>query len=173
MSDFKSIKYLVVDVDGTLTDSGIYYDDSGHEFKKFSTKDAAGFFAAKEAGIKTIILTGRESEATFRRMTELNVDYIFQNVKNKFDFLKAFMLDNNISKDEVGYIGDDVNDLAPMKLAGYVACPSDSCKEIIEIANYVSSINGGSGAFRDIVEHELRQNDKWCFLIDKIYSCGI
>ena len=173
MGNFKQIKYLVVDVDGTLTDSGIYYDDSGHEFKKFSTKDAAGFFAAKEAGIKTIILTGRESEATLRRMTEMKVDYIFQNVKNKYAFLKAFMLENNISKEEIGYIGDDVNDLPPMRLAGYIACPLDSCNEIIEIADYVSSIKGGAGAFREIIEHEFIKNNEWMSLIDKIYSCGV
>ena len=70
------LKYLVIDVDGTMTDAGIYYDDNGKELKKFSTKDAVGFFAAKKAGIKTIILTGRECKATSRRLSELKQSFL-------------------------------------------------------------------------------------------------
>ena len=80
MSD---IKVLVIDVDGTMTDAGIYYDETGNELKKFCTKDAAGFFAARIVGIKTMVLTGRECAATTRRMKELKVDYLCQNVKEK------------------------------------------------------------------------------------------
>ena len=76
----KDIKLIIIDVDGTLTDSGIYYDETGNELKRFSTRDAAGFFAARAAQIKTMILTGRECKATIRRMEEMKVDYIFQNV---------------------------------------------------------------------------------------------
>ena len=74
--DFEQIKYLIIDVDGTMTDAGIYYDDHGNELKKFCTRDAAGFFAAKQAGIKIMVLTGRECQAVTRRMTELKVDFL-------------------------------------------------------------------------------------------------
>ena len=74
--DWKKIKYLIIDVDGTMTDAGIYYDDHGNELKKFCTKDAVGFFAAKQAGIKTMVLTGRECQATTRRMAEMKVDFL-------------------------------------------------------------------------------------------------
>ena len=104
----KKVKLLVVDVDGTMTDAGIYYDEHGNELKKFCTKDAAGFFAAHKSGIKIMVLTGRECAATTRRVqTELKVDYLFQNVKDKLSFLKKFMQENEILKEEVGYIGDD------------------------------------------------------------------
>ena len=103
----KQIKLLVIDVDGTMTDGGIYYDEHGNEWKKFNTKDAAGFFAAKRAGIKTMVLTGRECAATTRRMTELQVDYLFQNVRDKAAFLRDFMRENGLEKEDVGYIGDD------------------------------------------------------------------
>ncbi|SFC22968.1 KdsC family phosphatase [Butyrivibrio sp. YAB3001] len=168
----KTIKLIVIDVDGTLTDSGIYYDEHGNEMKKFSTKDAAGFFAAKAVGIKTMILTGRECAATKRRMEEMKVDFLLQNIKDKASFLKEFMNKHGLEKDDVAYVGDDLNDLAPMKLAGYVACPADSCKEVKEIADYVSSVKGGYGAFRDVMEHILERG-QWESVINTIYGAGV
>lgn len=170
MSHFSALKYLVIDVDGTLTDAGIYYDEHGNELKKFCTKDAAGFFAAKAMGLKTVVLTGRECAATARRMKDLKVDHVFQNVKDKHSFLETFMEDNHISKEQLGYIGDDLNDLQPMRLAGIKACPADSCEEIKEIADYVSTVNGGHGAVREIIEHFLRESGDWEGLVEKIYG---
>ncbi len=171
--DLKKLNYLVIDVDGTMTDGGIYYDENGSEIKKFNTRDAAGFFAAKAAGIKIIVLTGRECAATTRRMNELKVDFIFQNIKNKKEFLSVFMEEKNIVRKEIGYIGDDLNDLAPMKLTGYIACPSDSCREIKDIADYISSNKGGHGAVRDIIEHILRERGIWNKVVSEIYMSGI
>lgn len=105
MSDWKKIKYLVIDVDGTMTDAGIYYDEHGNELKKFCTKDAAGFFAAKEAGIQVMVLTGRECAATTRRMGEMKVDYLVQNCKDKVSYLAEFMQEHQIMKEEIGYLG--------------------------------------------------------------------
>lgn len=168
-----SIKLLVIDVDGTLTDAGIYYDENGNELKKFCTKDAAGFFAAHEVGIKIMVLTGRECKATTRRMTEMKVDYLFQNVMNKVDFLKKFIESHNIKKEDLAYIGDDLNDLPPMTLAGYIGCPADSCPEVKNIADYVSVADGGRGAVRDVVEHMLRETNQWKDAIASVYSIGV
>lgn len=170
MSQFTNLQYLVIDVDGTLTDAGIYYDEHGNELKKFCTKDAAGFFAAKAMGIKTVVLTGRECAATARRMRELNVDHVFQNVKDKQSFLRTFMTEKHIQKEQLGYIGDDLNDFAPMKLAGFVACPNDSCEEIKAISDYVSPVKGGHGAIREIIERFLRESGDWDNLVEKIYG---
>lgn len=90
------IKYLVIDVDGTMTDAGIYYDEHGNELKKFCTKDAAGYFAAKRAGITLMVLTGRECQATLRRMQEMKFDYIVQNIKDKATYLTDFMAANGL-----------------------------------------------------------------------------
>lgn len=169
----QNIKYLVVDVDGTMTDAGIYYDESGNELKKFCTKDAAGFFAARQVGIKIMVLTGRECLATTRRMKELKIDYVYQNVKDKINFLKSFMEENGIKKEEIGYIGDDLNDLPPMKLCGFVGCPKDSCQEVKHIANYVSTINGGQGAVRDVIEYMLRTTGKWEKAVSDVYGIGV
>ena len=169
----KKVKLLVVDVDGTMTDAGIYYDEHGNELKKFCTKDAAGFFAAHKSGIKIMVLTGRECAATTRRMTELKVDYLFQNVKDKLSFLKKFMQENEILKEEVGYIGDDLNDIPPMKISGFVGCPSDSCIEVREIADYVSNVKGGYGAVRDIIEYLLREYGEWDRAVSEVCGIGI
>ena len=169
----RTIEYIVIDVDGTLTDSGIYYDEHGNELKKFSTKDAAGFFAAKVVGIKTIILTGRECAATTRRMGELKADYIIQDVKDKVIFLRDFIVEHQITKEQLAYIGDDLNDLAPMQLAGFIACPADSCPEVIQIADYVSPVKGGSGAVRDVIEQMLRDSGEWDDAVSNIYGIGI
>ena len=170
MTQFSHLRYLEVDVDGTLTDAGISYDEHGNELKKFCTKDAAGFFAAKAMGIKTVVLTGRECAATARRMSDLKVDHVFQNVRDKQSFLLTFMDENHISKEQLGYIGDDLNDLLPMKLAGFKACPADSCEEIKRIADYVSTVKGGQGAVREIIEHALRASGDWDSLVEKIYG---
>lgn len=170
MRQFSELNYLVIDVDGTLTDAGIYYDEHGNELKKFCTKDAAGFFVAKAMGIKTIVLTGRECAATARRMSDLKVDYVFQNVREKQRFLLSFMEENHILKEQLGYIGDDLNDLLPMQMAGFKACPADSCEEIKSIADYVSTANGGHGAVREIIEHFLRESGEWEGLVEKIYG---
>lgn len=168
-----NIKLIVIDVDGTMTDAGIYYDENGNELKKFCTKDAMGFFAAHSVGIEIMVLTGRECAATTRRMTEMNVEFLFQNVKDKAGFLKTFMEKHGIKQEEVGYIGDDLNDLPPMLLAGYIGCPADSCLEVKRIANYISRINGGHGAVRDIIEHILRESGQWDKVVADVYGVGV
>lgn len=173
MSNWKKIKYLVIDVDGTMTDAGIYYDENGNELKKFCTKDAAGFFAAREAGIQTMVLTGRECAATSRRMKEMKVDYLVQGCKDKVKYLAGFMEEKRIGKEEIGYLGDDINDLSAMNLCGFAGCPADSCREVMERADYVSTVKGGHGAVRDIIEHMLRETGQWSQIMEKLYGAGI
>lgn len=171
--DWKAIKYLVIDVDGTMTDAGIYYDEHGNELKKFCTKDAAGFFAARQAGIKTLVLTGRECQATTRRMQEMKVDYLVQNIKDKVAYLREFMTSNHISGEEMGYLGDDLNDLTGMQMCAFVGCPQDACEEVKEIADYISDVKGGHGAVRDIISFLLKQRDEWETSIKEVYGAGV
>lgn len=173
MSKWEKIKYLIIDVDGTMTDAGIYYDEHGNELKKFCTKDAAGFFAAKKVGIKVMVLTGRECAATTRRMTEMKVDYLVQNCKDKITYLTEFMKENNITGEEMGYLGDDLNDLPPMGLCSFVGCPADACKEVKDRADYVSDVKGGYGAVRDVIEYMLRERGQWEKATAEIYGIGV
>lgn len=173
MEKFGAIKYLVIDVDGTLTDAGIYYDDHGNELKKFCTKDAAGFFAAHQVGIKILVLTGRECVATTKRMKEMRVEYLVQNCKDKVQYLKTFMQENHIGKEEIGYLGDDLNDLPGMALCGFIGCPADACAEVKERADYISDTKGGYGAVRDIISCLLKQRGQWDEAIGQVYGIGI
>lgn len=169
---YDKISHIVVDVDGTMTDGGIYYNENGNELKKFCTRDAAGFFAARAAGIKIMVITGRKCAATEKRMKELKVDFVQQNVKDKAAFLSSYFIEHGICRDEVGYIGDDLNDIAGMKMAGFVACPADGCTDVKAIAHYISPVNGGYGVVRDVIEYLLRSNNSWDETVAGIYGYG-
>lgn len=164
------ITLWVVDVDGTMTDGGIYYDENGNELKKFCTKDAAGFFAARALGMKVMVLTGRECKATERRMKELKADYFYQNVKDKYLFLQQFLKEHDYRTQQTAYIGDDLNDLKAMQFCGYSGCPADGCREVKQAVDYISSVKGGQGAVRDIVEHFLTEQNLWKDAVGKIYG---
>ena len=156
-----------------MTDAGIYYDENGNELKKFCTRDAAGFFTAHQVGIQIMILTGRECAATTRRMKEMKVEYLIQNCKDKVNYIQDFMKENNINREEMGYMGDDLNDLPGMSLCGFVGCPADACAEVKEKADYVSDIKGGYGAVRDIISYLLKERGEWEEAISKVYGIGI
>lgn len=168
-----ALRYLILDVDGTLTDGGIYYDNTGNELKKFCTKDGTGLAAARAAGIRLVVLTGRECAATTRRMKELGVTDLYQGVGDKVSWITSWMEENRIGRDELGYIGDDINDLGPMKLCGFVGCPADAAREVRETANYVSPVAGGHGAARDVIEHILRESGDWNRIINHVFGAGV
>ena len=168
-----SLKFLILDVDGTFTDGGVYYDDNNNETKKFCTKDGTGIVIARAAGIKLIVLTGRNCTATTRRMQELHIDEIIQGVHDKAEWIQHWMDENNVSSETVGYIGDDINDLGAMRLCKWIGCPADAATEVKEIANYVSTIAGGHGAVRDCIEKILRDAGKWHELVEKTYCTRV
>ncbi len=171
--NLKDIKYWILDVDGTMTDGSIYYDENGNELKKFNTKDAAGFFAIHAMDMKIIVLTGRECKATTRRMEEMKVDHLCQNIKQKVQFLNEFIVEHNISTNELAYIGDDLNDLQAMQMTGFRACPADACEEVKACSDYVSSIKGGQGVIRDVVEYVLKELNQWDEAVNKAYGLGV
>ena len=175
MFEFSSLnKTWVLDVDGTMTDAGLYYDENGNEVKKFCTRDAAGIVVAKYVGIKVMVLTGRECNATRRRMKELGVDYLYQNVREKDKFLEEFMREKHFIKTDVCYVGDDLNDIKAMKLCEYIACPADCCKEVKKIASYVSYMDGGHGVVRDVVENYLLNTAcEWDYAVEAVYGVGL
>lgn len=172
MKDYNVLTHFIVDVDGTMTDSGLYFDDNGNELKRFSSRDYVGIMAAHYVGIKVLIVTGRECAATKRRANEMHVDYLFQNVKNKKEFIRDFMEENNIKNENLGYIGDDLNDYAAMQLSGFIACPKDACMEIRNQADYISSVNGGQGVVQDIFRWLLGSLGKWNDFIRDVVEKG-
>lgn len=170
MNKLHLLKYIIMDVDGTMTDGGIYYDSYDNEIKKFCTKDAAGFFCLKAAEIKVIVVTGRKCHATERRMQDLRVDFLYQEIADKRSFLEHFMEEHGASALEIGYFGDDLNDYAAMSLCGFRACPANACEEIKEISDYISVQAGGNGAVRDMAEYVLKGRKQWAEAIKSVYK---
>lgn len=164
------IKLIVMDVDGTLTDGSIYYNDNGIETKKFNVKDAAGILSAQALGKECMLLTGRRSMAVEMRAKDLGIRYVCQGVNNKELFLENFIYEHNVNKMEILYIGDDLNDVKAMKLAGFVGCPADAAIEVIDMADYVSVYNGGCGAVRDVIFRFLKEEGTYQEAISKAYG---
>lgn len=172
VENMKELTHFFVDVDGTLTDSGIYYDSLGNELKKFSVRDYVGVVAAHYIGIKIIILTGRECKATEQRAHEMKVDLLVQNVKNKKDYIYSYICDNRLEWSQVGYIGDDLNDYSAMKYAGFKACPSDASQDIISIVDYVSPMCGGKGVLQDVFRYILSSLNRWNQFVEDVIKPG-
>ena len=147
------IEYLVMDVDGTLTDGKIYMSNDGEIMKAFNSKDGVGIHDILiPSGIRPVIITGRVSGIVMNRCRELNITEVYQGVKDKIEQLKKITYDLSC----VAYIGDDVNDLICMQsvkeAGGIVGCPADASREVKEIADFISQRNGGDGAVRDFIE---------------------
>lgn len=164
------INIIVLDVDGTLTDGSIYYGDNDVETKKFNTKDAAGILAAQAVDIPCMILTGRSSEAVTRRGQDLHVKYVVQGISDKEAFLRDFLMEKGINAENALYVGDDLNDVACMKLVGHVACPIDAADEVKEISEYISKLQGGHGAVRDCIFYYLKRMNIYEEAIKKAYA---
>ncbi len=151
----KKIKLFLSDVDGVLTDAGMYYTESGDEFKKFNTHDGMGFNLLKQAGIKTGIITTENTKIVERRAAKLKIDYVYQGVGfgGKLEAALEICKKENISMAEVAYIGDDINCIELLQAAGLAACPSNSTSRVKAIPGIIHlSKAGGEGAVREFVE---------------------
>lgn len=166
----KMIKLIVMDVDGTLTDGGIYYSESGSEIKNFNSKDAAGILACQAIGIDCMILTGRTGKAVERRAEDLHIKYVYQGITDKMAFLLDFLKEHKMDLQDVFYIGDDLNDIKCMNIAGVAGCPADASPEILLRADYIASHNGGHGAVRDVLFSYLKDNNLYDDAISKAYD---
>lgn len=152
----KKIKLVAMDVDGTLTDSGMYYSEGGVEMKKFSTYDGKAVELLRNNGIKTVMITSENTKIVTKRGNKLKIDYIIQNAQDKVYELSKIKEIENISWEEIAYIGDDVNDLELLSKVSYKACPKNAMLAIKNIPNIlVLNTNGGSGALREFVENIL------------------
>lgn len=148
----KQVELVIFDVDGTLTEGGVYFDDKDGEYKKFYTKDGFGIRALIKSGIKATAITGRDSNLTTRRMKELNIDYFMQGQKDKSVALKKLCQDLNVKPENIAAIGDDLNDLPLFKEVGFCACPQDAHPYIQKISDLVLHRKGGFGAGRELCD---------------------
>jgi YrbI family 3-deoxy-D-manno-octulosonate 8-phosphate phosphatase len=148
----RQVKLLAFDVDGVLTDAGMYYGQSGEELKKFNTRDGKGIELARNAGITTAILTSEKTAIVQNRAEKLNVDYVYQGVTDKLSVMNNLAAEVGVDLSDVAYIGDDLNDTELLGKVGLSATPSDGILENKKIVDYVCAAGGGGGCLREFVE---------------------
>ncbi len=168
----RPLRLLLLDVDGVLTDGGIYYTSDGEEMKRFHIHDGMGVDLLQRAGIQVGILTGRRSPLVERRGRELGIRIIKQGFYGKSAGLAEILREESLSPEEVGYIGDDVQDLAVMREVGFRAAPSNAAPEVQAAADYVCSRSGGSGAVREVAALILEALRKKEAVVAEISSPG-
>ncbi len=153
------IKLVLLDVDGTLTDGGIYRGNNGEELKRFNVKDGYAIVNAQKLGIEFGIITGKESELVRTRANELKIKYLYQGISKKTVILDEIMRITGLQKDEIAYMGDDLNDIKIMKKVGFSGTPLDGINETKIIADFISTKNGGEGAVREFIEAILKKDN--------------
>ena len=155
------IKMLVMDVDGTLTDGCIYMGPDGEAMKAFNCQDGYGIAQIlPKMGIVPVIITGRTSRILENRAAELKIGHLYQKVADKLSLLKSLAEEMGIAREEIAYIGDDLNDLECMQYCGFSACPADAVSGVVSAVDYVCSRNGGRGAVREFIEFICSRNEK-------------
>ncbi|MFD2724778.1 KdsC family phosphatase [Hyunsoonleella rubra] len=152
-------KLILTDIDGVWTDGGMFYDESGNEFKKFNTYDSAGVLFARLLDIPCGIITGESTESVKRRGEKLKMDYIFLGVKDKVSTIEKLISELGIGWSQLAYIGDDINDYNVLLKAGLSACPDSAPDYIKKIVDWQLNKNGGDGVFREFVERIIFENN--------------
>lgn len=161
------IKLIVLDVDGTLTDGKIIYDDNGIESKNFDVKDGLAVATwTKKLDRKAAIITGRKSKLVEKRAGELGISHLYQGVHNKLEVLEAICKEEGIRLSEVAAIGDDLNDLKMLNGVGISFAPANAVEYILNEVKVVCSKNGGDGAVREMIETICKNDDIFEDFID-------
>jgi 3-deoxy-D-manno-octulosonate 8-phosphate phosphatase (KDO 8-P phosphatase) len=148
----KNIKLIITDVDGVLTDGSLYYSRENLEMKCFNIKDGMGTILLREAGIPCGIITTDKPDFVKIRAERMKLDFYYTEVWDKASKLDEICKQYSVTKDEIAFIGDDVNDLGIIKAVGFSAAPADAVPKVIELVDYVCKRNGGRGAFRELVD---------------------
>jgi 3-deoxy-D-manno-octulosonate 8-phosphate phosphatase (KDO 8-P phosphatase) len=154
-----------MDVDGVLTDGRIWLqswpDGTAHEIKGFSAYDGAGLKLARAAGLRTGVITGRESAAMARRAKEADIEFVFQGRGEKLPAYEEILRTAKLKDEQVAYIGDDLPDLAILSRVGLAIAVANAVPEVKRAAHFVTKTSGGNGAAREVVELLLKSQDKW------------
>lgn len=146
----KKIKLVITDVDGVLTDGGMYYTSNGDVMKKFHVKDGMGVTLLRKNQIPVIIITKEKTVMVKRWAKKMKIEHLYDGITNKESVLKKICSDFQLHPSEIAYIGDDVNDLELMKKVGFSATPKDGINQAKNLADYVCVSKGGEGVLREI-----------------------
>lgn len=154
----KRIALFGMDVDGVLSDGGIYYGDADLEIKRFNVRDGMGITMLRNSGVVPFIITARRSEATARRARELRIEEVHQGIRDKIGCLREIASRHEVGPEKISFIGDDLSDLAVLEFVGLPIAVVDAVDEVKQAARFVTSRAGGHGAVREACEHVLKIN---------------
>lgn len=154
----KKIKLLLTDVDGCLTDGSVYYGPNHEKIKKFNMQDGMALKLLRENNILTGIISADNSEATRFRAEDLKFDFICINIKDKLAKFEEILKANNIQKDEVAYMGDDIQDLCILNQVKVSVAPNNAVDEVKKVVSHITQKSGGNGAFREYAEYIIKLN---------------
>jgi 3-deoxy-D-manno-octulosonate 8-phosphate phosphatase (KDO 8-P phosphatase) len=146
------IRLFATDVDGVLTDAGMYYSESGDEWKKFNTRDGMRIKLLQRAGLITAIVTQERTKLVARRAEKLAIPELHQGVMDKLLCVREMAARHGLTLSQVAYIGDDINDLETLKAVGFSATPADGVPQVAAVVDYICQKKGGEGAVREIIE---------------------
>lgn len=147
-----SIELIVLDVDGTMTDSRITYSENGDEIKSFNVKDGLAIVSWKKLGKQVAIITGRSSNIVKRRAKELHIEHFYQGIENKREVLEQLLIKLDLTMENVASIGDDLNDLSMLKASKISFVPRDASFHVEKVATVILNKKGGDGAVREMIE---------------------
>jgi 3-deoxy-D-manno-octulosonate 8-phosphate phosphatase (KDO 8-P phosphatase) len=165
----KSIRMVLLDVDGVLTAGEIIYGDSGEQFKIFNVKDGVGIRMLKAAGIQVGIVTGRGGEALRHRCTNLGIDLVFEGVRDKAQALDQALARTGLTAEVTAFLGDDLPDLAILKKVGLAVAVADAHEAVRAVAQLITRASGGRGAVRELSDAILQAQGRWDELIQKLF----
>ena len=165
--NLSEIKMLIMDVDGVLTNGTIIINSDGSESKQFNIQDGHGVKMWHRCGLKTAILSGRSSQATIARAQQLSIEHVLEGCKQKLPAFETLLGEVGLTAAEVAYIGDDLLDLPLVKRAGLGVAVADAVNELKQAADLVTSVGGGGGAVRELIEYILKSTGKWQSLVER------
>lgn len=149
----QKIQLVLTDVDGVLTDTGVYYSDAGESMKRFSIRDGMGVERLRQiADVETGIVTGEKSASIKKRADKLQIAELHLGIEKKAGVLEEIMLRTSLSAEQIAYIGDDMNDIEIIKSVGLSACPCDAFPAVKKLVDFICCSRGGQGAFREFAE---------------------
>ncbi|HEY2432897.1 MAG TPA: HAD hydrolase family protein [Vicinamibacterales bacterium] len=155
------LKLLLFDVDGVLTDGTILVHADGSESKSFNIKDGAAMVWAQRGGLRVGLLSARTADATAVRAAQLGLSVVVQGSTDKLAGYERIRAEHGLTDDEIGYMGDDLQDLPVLRRAGFSAAPADAAAEVRAAVHWVSASAGGRGAARECIEHVMRAQGLW------------
>ena len=170
MTRATDIKLIVSDVDGVWTDGRIIYAGDQIEIKEFNVRDGLGVKLVQKVGVIVALVTSRRSPALERRARELGITEVHQGAANKLEQTERVAAKLGLTLNQTLYVGDDLPDLAPMRLAAISVAPADAAKEVLAVATWKLETAGGRGAFRELVERLLRERGDWEAIVQEFTS---